>query len=241
MKYIFVKQHDATDCAAACLAMVCLHYKKETTITKLRDIMGTDLKGTNLIGLKKCSDELGFTSQAVRVDKEGFLSKYTLPCIANIITKEGLSHFVVIFKITKTHVIVGDPAKDLLRLEIDEFYKNFTGALLILKPNQDFASGKIKGEKVFNRFLKLLLPQKKLFIYSIFASIILTVLGIVSSLFNKIIMDEILPYQLKGMLVSVLIIFAVIAVTQVVIGFVRQWMMIYLSQKNRYTSTVRLF
>ena len=231
MKYIFVKQHDATDCAAACLAMVCLHYKKETTITKLRDIMGTDLKGTNLIGLKKCSDELGFTSQAVRVDKEGFLSKYTLPCIANIITKEGLSHFVVIFKITKTHVIVGDPAKDLLRLEIDEFYKNFTGALLILKPNQDFASGKIKGEKVFNRFLKLLLPQKKLFIYSIFASIILTVLGIVSSLFNKIIMDEILPYQLKGMLVSVLIIFAVIAVTQVVIGFVRQWMMIYLSQK----------
>ncbi len=50
MKYTFVKQHDATDCAAACLAMICLHYKKETTITKLRDIMGTDIKGTNIIG-----------------------------------------------------------------------------------------------------------------------------------------------------------------------------------------------
>ncbi|NLD47463.1 MAG: peptidase domain-containing ABC transporter, partial [Clostridiaceae bacterium] len=135
------------------------------------------------------------------------------------------------FKITKTHVIISDPAKDLLRLEIDEFYKDFTGALLILKPNQEFVSGKIKGEKIFNRFLKLLLPQKKLFAYSIFASVILTVLGIVSSLFNKIIMDEILPYQLKNMLVAVLIIFAVIAVTQVVIGFVRQWMMLYLSQK----------
>ncbi len=47
MRYTFVKQHDMTDCAAACLAMVCLHYKKETTITKLRDMMGTDLKGTN--------------------------------------------------------------------------------------------------------------------------------------------------------------------------------------------------
>ncbi|NLL06756.1 MAG: hypothetical protein GX270_13455, partial [Clostridiaceae bacterium] len=123
------------------------------------------------------------------------MSKFTLPCIDNVITKEGLSHFVVIFKITKTHVVVGDPAKDLLRLETDEFYKNFTGALLILKPNQDFASGKIRGEKIFNRFLKLLLPQKKLFIYSILASIILTALGIVSSLFNKVIMDEILPYQ----------------------------------------------
>ena len=37
MRYTFIKQHDATDCAAACMGMVCLHYKKETTITKLRE------------------------------------------------------------------------------------------------------------------------------------------------------------------------------------------------------------
>ena len=78
MRYTFVQQHDMTDCADACLAMVCLHYRKETTITKLRDMMGTDLKGTNLLGLSKCADKLGFTSQAVRVDREGFLSEYTL-------------------------------------------------------------------------------------------------------------------------------------------------------------------
>lgn len=93
--------------------------------------MGTDLKGTNMPGLDKCASTLGFVTQAVRVDKEGFLSKYTLPAIANVITKEGMTHFVVIFKITKKHVIVGDPAKDLMRIEIDEFYKTFTGAMLI--------------------------------------------------------------------------------------------------------------
>ncbi len=38
-----------TDCAAACLATVCMYYKKEITITKLRDILGgTDIKGTTL-------------------------------------------------------------------------------------------------------------------------------------------------------------------------------------------------
>jgi len=231
MRYKFIKQHDATDCAAACLAMICLHYKKETTITKLRDKMGTDLKGTNLIGLSKCAEELGFSTQAVRVDREGFLSKYTLPAIANVITKEGLSHFVVVFKITDKHVIIGDPAKDLQRLEIDEFYKDFTGALLLIGPNQEFVTGKVKGDKTFNRFLKLLLPQKKLFVFSILASVILTALGIVSSLFNKIIMDEILPYKLKNMLVLVLIVFSVISITQVMVSYIRQWMMIYLSQK----------
>lgn len=231
MKYTFIKQQDATDCAAACLAMVCLHYKKETTITRLRDMMGTDLKGTNLIGLSKCAEELGFVSQAVRVDKEGFLSKYTLPAIANVVTKEGMSHFVVIFKITDKYVVMGDPAKDLMRMETDEFYKNFTGAMLILKPSQGFATGKIKEGKIFQRFLQLLLPQKKLFIYSIVASVLLTILGIVSSLFNKILMDEILPYKLENTLLLVLIIFAVIAVTQGVIDFVRNWLMIYLSQR----------
>lgn len=231
MRYTYVKQQDSTDCAAACLAMVCLYYKKETTITRLRDRMGTDLKGTNMIGLSKCADELGFTSQAVRVDREGFLSKYTLPAILNVTTKEGLSHFVVLFKITKKHVIIGDPAKDLIRMEVDEFYKNFTGVMLILKPNSSFEGGKIKGDKIFERFVSLILPQKKLFIYSIIASVILTILGIVSSMFNKILMDEILPYRLKNTLLLVLIIFTIIAVTQVIVEFIRQWMMLYLSQK----------
>lgn len=231
IKNFFVKQHDATDCAAACLAMICLFYKKETTITKLRDMMGTDLKGTNLIGLSKCADELGFVSQAIRVDKEAFVSKYTLPAIANVITKEGLSHFVVIYKISKDYVFLADPANDLIRTSVDEFFADFTGVLLIIKPNQNFSTGKINGKKMFSRYVKLLLPQKKLFAYSILTSIILTALGIISSLFNKILMDEILPYKLKNTLLLILIIFSVIAVTQVIIGFVRQWMMLYLSQK----------
>ena len=231
MRYTFVKQHDATDCAAACMAMVCLHYKKETTITRLRDMMGTDLKGTNLIGLSKCADELGFMSQAVRVDREGFLSKYTLPAIANVITKEGLSHFVVVFKITDKYVIVGDPAKDLEKLEIDEFYKSFTGAMLLLKPNEKFVGGKLKGTKMFDRYVKLLLPHKKLFFYAILASFLITILGILSSLFNNIIYDEILPYQQKDVLKIMLVVFLGISLTQISVSFIRQWMLVHLSMK----------
>ena len=232
MNYKHVKQHDMTDCAAACLAMICLHYKKETTITRLRDMMGTDLKGTNLIGLSKCAEKLGFENASVRVDEEGFKSKFTLPCIANVITKEGLSHFVVIYKIGKNKVIVGDPGKDNTeRQSIDEFLKRFTGALLILKPTTEFRAGKIEGESTYRRFIKLLVPQKKLFIFAILASLMMTVLGIVSSLFNKIIMDEVLPYGLDKLLLSSLIIFTVVAFTQTFIEFLRSWIMLYLSQR----------
>lgn len=231
MRYTYVKQHDLTDCAAACMAMICLHYKKETNITKLRDIMGTDLKGTNLIGLSKCAEVLGFSSQAIRVDREGFLSHYTLPAIANVITKEGLSHFVVVFKITRNHVIIGDPAKDLEKVEIDTFYKNFTGAMLLLKPNTAFAGGKQKGIRMFERYLKLLLPQKMQFLYAILASFLLTVLGILLSLFNNLIYDEILPYQQLDVLKIMLLVFLVVNITQTIISFVRQWILVHLSIK----------
>ena len=231
MRYTYVQQHDATDCAAACLAMVCLHYKKETTITRLRDMMGTDLKGTNLLGLSKCANTLGFITQAIRVDREGFLSKYTLPAIANVITKEGMTHFVVIFKITKKYVVIGDPAKDLMRVEIDEFYKTFTGAMLILKPNNSFETGKLKGEKIFNRYMALLKPQAKLFVYGIITSLMITILGIISSLFNNILFDEILPYKQENVLKLVIIVFLGFNISQVVVSFVRQWMMMHLSIK----------
>ena len=163
MRYTYVRQHDTTDCAAACLAMVCLHYKKEITITRLRDMMGTDLKGTNLTGMEKAAQELGFSTAAVRVDRENFLSEFTTPCIAQVITDEGLAHFVTVFKKTtikddgerrrhmlrqeeerkkcadegkkfkcRDYVIIGDPAKELKKISLDEFYKNFTGVLLLM-------------------------------------------------------------------------------------------------------------
>lgn len=142
-----------------------------------------------------------------------------------------MTHFVVVFRITKKYVIMGDPAKDLERLTIEEFYKGFSGTMLLLKPDQRFVSEKLKGNRVFDRYLKLLLPQKKLFVYGILASFILTLLGIVSSLFNNVIYDEILPYRQQNALNMLLIVFVGVSLTQIIISFVRQWMMIHLSMK----------
>ncbi len=229
--YAYIQQHDATDCAAACLAMVCLYYQKETTITKLRDLMGTDLKGTSLLGLNKCAGMLGFTSQAVRVDRKGFFSKFTLPAIANIVTSEGMLHFVVVYKITEKYVLVGDPAKSLHRVAAEEFCQCFTGAMLLLIPNETFQTGKIKSESLLKQYVKLLMPQKKLFFQGILATFLLTVLGICSSLFYHVIYDEILPFRQENMLNILIFAFGGVALAQAVLGFVRQWMMLRLSVK----------
>lgn len=229
-KYL-VKQHDMTDCAAACLATISMYYKKEITITKLRDILGTDIKGTTLKGLEDGAKRLGFDTRAIRVDKDSFQSKYTLPAIAHIITDEGLSHFVVVHKVKKDKVTILDPAKGAKKETVDDFFKSFDGILLLLIPNNEFSAGKDKASGILSKFIALLLPQKALFIYSIIASTILTILGIASSFFNKFLMDEILPYGLKNQLTVFVIGFLVLGITQIGLSAIRQHMLLYLSQK----------
>jgi ATP-binding cassette subfamily B protein len=83
-KNFFIKQHDATDCAAAALASVSLYYGREITISKLRDICGIDIKGTNLIGLVSGAIQLGFDAKAIRLSFDQLIvEKLLLPCIAH--------------------------------------------------------------------------------------------------------------------------------------------------------------
>ena len=98
MKYICIKQHDITDCGAACLATVCRQYGLKTSITKIREIAGTDKLGTNAYGMVKAAEQLGFTAKAVKGSMDAFFSEFPLPAVAHVVREGGLLHYVVIQK-----------------------------------------------------------------------------------------------------------------------------------------------
>lgn len=231
INYKCVKQHDITDCGAACIATVCLQYKKEMTITKLRDMSGTDVKGTTVLGIVQTLEKLGFEAKAVRITRDAFEEKFTLPIIVRVLTKEGLTHFVVVHKIYKTKLLIADPAKGLRKIPKDEFFEDFDGFAVFCLPTSEFIADKTKTQGVFKRFFKLLLAQKKLFVLAIIGSVILTALGIASSFFNKILMDEILPYNLKNQLLIFCIGFGIIALFNILLGAARQHLLLHLSIK----------
>ena len=100
-----------------------------------------------------------------------------------------------------------------------------------MNPTSEFKGGKIEKGGMFKRYVDLLLPQKKLFAYAILSSLIVTILGIASSMFNKILMDEVLPYGLDNLLVTLILVFSMVSITNTLVGFVRQWVLIHLSIK----------
>jgi len=122
MKYYCIKQHDITDCGAACLATISKQHGLNLPITQIREIAGTDTRGTNAYGIIKAAEQLGFTAKGVKGDKEAFFTPFPLPCIAHVVVDGSLLHYVVIHKITEKQVIIADPGAGLVKLTPAEFF-----------------------------------------------------------------------------------------------------------------------
>ena len=91
-KYPCTMQHDLSDCAAAVVSTVLLSYKKELSIMKIREIIGTDMYGTTVSGIVSGLNKLNFTVKAVRVALEDLTPKLTFPAILQVKNDLGQNH-----------------------------------------------------------------------------------------------------------------------------------------------------
>ena len=240
-KYYCVKQHDITDCGAACLATISKQYGFRTSITRIREVAGTDKQGTNAYGVIKAAEKLGFSAKGVKGDKEAFFSEFPLPCIAHVIVDGGLLHYVVIHKITKKQVIIADPGKGIVKLKPEEFFGEnpeegkppkyqWSGVLILMVPDTSFEKGdETKG--LIQRFFHLLKPQKRLIINIFLASILLTIFGILGSFYFKVLIDDILPAGLLKTLHILSIGIILLNLFKVMLSAIRSHLLLYLSQK----------
>lgn len=230
MKYYCIKQHDITDCGAACLATISKQYGLSTSITKIRKVAGTDKQGTNAYGMVKAAEQLGFTAKAVKGNQEAFFSEFPLPAIAHVVVDGTLLHYVAIHKITKKQVIIADPAKGIVKKSPEEFFKEWTGVLILLVPATTFQKGK-ETKNIFERFWGLLLPQKRLVLDIFIASLVITVLGILGAFYFQFIIDDILPAGIDKTLTVLSIGVILLKLFAVILSVLRTQLLVYLSQK----------
>ena len=241
MRYYCVKQHDITDCGAACLATICKQNDYKIGITRIREVAGTDKQGTNVYGIIKAAETLGFSAKGVKGDKEAFFSEFPLPCIAHVIIDGNLLHYVVIHKITKKQVVIADPGAGIVKLS--DFTRSISTPLhwyfggfpsLWTSPKNSSGVSFQTGDEtkgLFQRFIHLLLPQKKLIIHIFIASLIYTILGILAAFYFKVLVDDILPDSLMKTLTTLSIGIIVLNIFKVILNAFRTHLLLYLSQK----------
>ena len=95
-RYCCVLQKDEKDCGPACILTIAKQYNSNFSIAKLWQISGTDRNGTNLAGMIKGLDYLGFDSKAVKVEDKKIDNSVSFPIIAHIQTTNNFLHYVVV-------------------------------------------------------------------------------------------------------------------------------------------------
>ena len=230
MAKITIKQHDITDCGAACLASIAAHHKLQLPIARIRQYAGTDKKGTNVLGLLEAAQKLGFDAKGVRGDFES-LFKIPKPSIAHIIVKERLHHYVVIYEVTKEFIKIMDPGDGKLHKKThEEFKKEWTGVLVLLLPQEDFKTGNEKVS-VLKRFLFLLKPHKFVLIQALVGALIYTLLGFSTSIYIQKITDHVLVDGNTKLLNLLGVIMLVLLALQIVISVFKDVFLIKTGQQ----------
>jgi ABC-type bacteriocin transporter len=214
---INIKQRDITDCGAACLASVAAYHKLQISVSRVRQLAGTDAKGTNVLGMTDAAEKLGFLAKGAK-GKISSLGKIPLPAIAHMFIQNGLNHYVVIYRVSKKHIVVMDPGDGQKhKKSIDQFNKEWTGIIILLVPGERFIKETLTSSTRM-RFWLLIKPHGSMIIQALIGAIVYTILGLSTSIYLQKILDFVLiegDLQLLNLLSVIMI---AILIFQIFIG-----------------------
>jgi len=185
-RYPFVKQEGLKDCGAACTLMILKYYGGYVNINKLNEMLKTTRKGVTAYHIVKTLKDLGFNAYGIKLEK---LKPTKVPFIANVIIRNSYRHFIVVYEITDSYILIADPAKGIKKIKSAEFYKIWTGINIMMYPERPITN--FKSNFTLKSFCKLIIPSKVKFMLILFFSIIMTIAGIISSFFFQGLIDNI--------------------------------------------------
>lgn len=228
-KFKCILQNDETDCGPACLAAIFGKYGLKVSIAKIRDIAGTDRQGTSAYGLVKVIEHYGFQQKVVETNENALNQKLPLPAVAHVVIDDSLLHYVVITKIKGNTVVVSDPAKGIEKYNKEDFMKIWTKILILIAPTVESEKGN-KKESTLLSFFRLLISQKWLLLKIFVFSLVLTSIGIITSFYYQVLMDNIVPSLSIAMLNYVSVITLCLFLVQIGLNFLRGFLIVKLEQ-----------
>ena len=231
------RQLDSMDCGPTCLRMVAKSYGKSYTLPFLREKCYIDKAGVSLKGISEAAELIGLRTLAVKIPTFSIKDEASLveAPIPNIL-HWNQNHFVVLYKINKTHVWIADPADGKHKLTIAEFEKSWcsdgkTGIALLVEPSNEFYTlGHDKGEqKSFNFLLQYLKPHKKLMVQLIIGLLLGTLFQLIFPFLTQSLVDIGIDTKNLNFIYIVLAGQLALFLGSTIVRFIQSWILLHIS------------
>src|ERR1035437_6455490 len=233
IKFPFFKQLDAMDCGPASLKIICKYYGKDLSMKYIRDKCNITREGVSLLDLTKVAEEIGFRTLPLKVNLNDLENKIPLPCVIHW----NYSHFVVVYKITKTKVYVSDTQIGLISYSKTEFSRgwiknNERWYILTLEPRVEFEKLEdVKTSQKLAEFYKYLLVYRKYFGQILLGIILTIVLNLIFPMISQGIVDIGINTKDIGFVNVLLIASVILTFSSVFSSFTQNRLMVYISNR----------
>jgi ABC-type bacteriocin/lantibiotic exporter with double-glycine peptidase domain len=220
-------QMTAVECGAACLAMILSYYGRKTSVAEVRDRCHVGRNGLSALDIVKAARNYGLRVRAVTL-QENDLQLVSLPAIIHW----EFNHFLIVERCSPTWVDVVDPAVGRRRLSSEEFWRGFTGIVMMLEPGVRFdRTSSYRAINLRSYALNYLKIAPLSLAQILGASLLLQLFGLAVPLLTAVVVNHILPSGRNDALTILAIGLFILVAAQVAMTLLRAWLLLYLQTR----------
>lgn len=187
-KYPIELQDEEKSCGAYCIDMILKYYHFYDEIKNIKKKARLNQNGISIRGMIECLKSYQIEAKAYEATLEDVVREVKCPCILYMIY-DGIGHFVVLYEIKDEEYIIGDPAKGLVKMYIEEMNEHYGQRVILIKH-----VGRVPQlhYKSYRQFLKdTFFAYQRYMISLIWKGLWIAVIGYGSSYFFQILIDYI--------------------------------------------------
>ncbi|HEY2123882.1 MAG TPA: peptidase domain-containing ABC transporter, partial [Chthoniobacterales bacterium] len=204
-----IEQIDEMDCGAASLGMICRHFGRKVSLSRIRQLCHTATDGTSLKALCRAASELGLAARALKVS----LRNLPLMPLPAIVHWEG-NHWIVLYDVEAGFVRVADPAMGYRKIPRREFEAKWTGYAALFDYTVAFESA--PESKPALAWIVPFLAKFKVILFQVLGlAVAISVLQLLFPVFTQMVVDRVIVENDLGLLKTILLgMFAAIVFVQ---------------------------
>ncbi|MEM7367252.1 MAG: peptidase domain-containing ABC transporter [Bacteroidota bacterium] len=235
----FYRQLDQMDCGPSCIRMIAKYHGRIYSGEYLREKCYITREGVSMLGMSDAAEAIGMRSLMVMVDFPCLLEEVPLPCIAHWRQR----HFVVVHKVTATHVFVADPAFGKIKYSKEKFLEGWLynkredeeGILLLLEPSPDFYEREEGGSQTSRKGLRFLgpyfKPYGKYLVQLLLGLVAASILQLIFPFLTQSIVDYGINQQNIGFIYLILVGQLMLFFSQTSVELIRSWILLHLGTR----------
>ena len=194
-----VMQMEATECGAACFAMILAHYGRWMPLEEARIACGVSRDGSKAANILKAAQSYGLEAASRECTMQELRDTGEFPCIVSW----NQSNYVVLRGFSGNKALLNDPGRGSVKVSLDSFERSFSGTVLQFMPTGAFEKG---GEQpsTWKFARERLKGMTGPIVFVALATFILSIATIISTTVSSTFMDYVLSGEQPDWLAPIL-------------------------------------